>query len=318
MAKIPVHLGIDLGGTKIDIGVVDGNGAILRRELIKTSKAGPDAVIHEIHSAAKKLTSLDESILSAGVGMAGQIDGKSGLVHFAPNLKWTNFPLQEVLEGKLGCPVKVTNDVRAAAYGEWLYGAGRGCDDLVCLFIGTGIGAGIVSGGKMLTGSTNAAGEVGHMTIDLNGPPCSCGNRGCFEALASGWAIATRAQECMTHDSVQSKKFLDLVGGTVEEITARKVIEAYGAKSGLAVKVIDEVKEALIAGTASLANILNPAKIILGGGIITGAPFLVDVIREGISRRALKTNSEFLKVVQAQLRGDAGVIGAAALSGQKS
>ena len=166
----------------------------------------------------------------------------------------------------------------------------------------------------MLTGARNAAGEVGHMTLELNGPLCSCGNRGCFEALASGSAIARRAKEVITYDSAEGKKFLDLTGGTVEEITGRIVLEAYQKHASVAVKVMEEVKEALIAGVANLVNAFNPAKVILGGGIITGAPYLIEVIREGVPKRALKTATEQFEVVQAQLKGDAGVIGAAAFA----
>lgn len=314
MKKTPVNLGIDLGGTKIDIGVVDFSGKILRRELIQTNKVGPEAVVSEITVAFRKLTDPNEEFITVGVGMAGQINGKTGLVYFAPNLGWKNFPLGEELQKSLGIPVKVTNDVRAAAWGEWLYGAGKGCDDLICLFVGTGIGAGIVCGGKMLTGATNAAGEVGHMTIEINGPLCSCGNRGCFEALASGWAIARRAKEEMTYDAVEGKKLLDFIEGNVDGITGKVILEAYQKHVSVAVKVVEEVKEALVAGVANLVNAFNPEKIILGGGIITGAPYLIEVIREGLSKRALKTSSDHLEVVQAQLKGDAGVVGAAAFA----
>jgi glucokinase len=133
-----------------------------------------------------------------GSGSAGQIDPEHGMVRFAPNLGWHNVPFQSDLAGALGLPVVVTNDVRAATWGEWLHGAGKGCNDLVCLFIGTGIGGGVVSGGKMLSGCSNTAGEVGHMIINLHGPPCSCGSRGCFEALAGGWAIARQAREAVS------------------------------------------------------------------------------------------------------------------------
>lgn len=314
MSKESVSLGIDLGGTKIDIGVVDAHGHILRRELIKTSKNGPDAVIADIQSAVEKLKSPQETIIDAGIGMAGQIDPVNGLVYFAPNLGWTNFPLGEKLQKNLGIPVKVTNDVRAAAWGEWLYGAGKGCDDLICLFVGTGIGAGIICGGQMLTGSHNAAGEVGHMIIEMNGPLCSCGNRGCFEALAGGWAIARKAKEMIAHQPVEGKELLDLTGKTADEIAGRNIIEAYGKGSKIAVKVIEDVKEALIAGISALVHAFNPSKIILGGGIINGAPFLIDSVREGVPKRGLKTNTAFVEFVPAALKGDAGVIGASVLN----
>jgi glucokinase len=310
-------LGIDLGGTKIDIGVVDSAGKILRRELIKTSKIGPETVVNDIHETVQKLIQKNEHFEAAGVGMAGQIDSKTGDVNFAPNLRWSNFPLGSELEKKLQIPVKVTNDVRAAAWGEWLYGAGRGSKDLICLFVGTGIGAGIVSDGNMLIGNNNAAGEVGHMTIDLNGPLCSCGNRGCFEAFAGGWAITRRAKEIISQDFLEGKNFLDLMGCEIDQVTGRHVIEAYQQKSPLAIKVVEEVKEALIAGVANLVNAFNPEKIILGGGIITGAPFFIDVIRKGVPERALKATSENLQVVHTELKGDASVIGAGAFAKRK-
>jgi glucokinase len=314
MLKAPVTLGIDLGGTKIDIGVVNSQGMILRRELIKTNKTGPDAVLNDIGSAVKKLQLPNEAIESAGVGMAGQIDPETGLVHFAPNLGWKNFPLGEKLQKVLNIPVKVTNDVRAAAWGEWLYGAGKGCNDLICLFVGTGIGAGIVSGGHMLTGSRNAAGEVGHMIIQLNGPLCTCGNRGCFEALAGGWAIARKAKEMSAQNTAEGQKLLNLTGKTLEEISAKNVFEAYEKQSELAIRILEEVKEALIGGVSALAHAFNPAKIILGGGIMAGAPFLIDSIRQGVPKRGLKTNVAFVEIVPAALRGDAGVIGASVLN----
>lgn len=312
-----VTLGIDLGGTKTDIGVVDVSGKILRRELIKTSKEGPHAVVQDLLAAISRLKNSSEEILGIGIGMAGQIDRSSGDVLFAPNLGWKNFPLAAELHKNLNIPVYVTNDVRAAAWGEWLYGAGRGCEDLICLFVGTGIGAGIVSGGKIMLGSCNTAGEVGHMTIDLKGPKCSCGNTGCFEALASGWAIASKAKEAVAHDPVAGKAFLDLVGGTIDEVNARKIFEAYRLKSSFAIKIVEEVREALVAGISGLVNAFNPSKVILGGGVITGFPEFIEMIREGVPKRALKAPVACLEIAQAQLKGDAGVIGAAAFAQQE-
>ena len=308
-----VILGIDLGGTKISIGVVEASGKILRQKTIKTGKKGPHAVIKDIVSLITTLRSPDEHILAAGIGMAGQIDGKTGVVHFAPNLGWINFPLRESLEIALNIPIKVTNDVRAAAWGEWLYGAGKDCNDLICLFIGTGIGAGIVTGGNMLNGSSNTAGEVGHMTLDMKGPVCTCGNIGCFEALASGWAIAKQAREAVLKNPLKGEKLLEIIGGTFEEITAKKIFAAYFLKDPISLKIIEEAKEAWIAGIAGLANAFNPSKIILGGGIMNESPFLIECIREGVSKRGLKTAVESLEIVPAALKEKAGIIGASAV-----
>ena len=252
--------------------------------------------------------------MAAGVGMAGQIADRSGLVHFAPNLGWKDFPLGTKLGNALDVPVSVINDVRAAAWGEWLHGAGVGCPDLLCLFFGTGIGAGVVSGGRMLTGSNNAAGEVGHMTIALHGALCGCGNRGCFETLAGGWGIARRAREVIAYDAVRGQRLLELAGGNSDAITAREVFIAYREKVPVAVKVIEEFKEALIMGISSLVNIFNPSKVILGGGIIQGNLDLVEVVRQGVPKQALKVSVAQLEIVPALLAGEAGIVGAASFA----
>lgn len=307
-------IGIDLGGTKLYVGLVDDAGKILRHELIKTSKDGPKAVVADIIAAVKKLTQGEKSLEAIGIGMAGQIENSTGTVLFAPNLGWKNFPLGHELRKGLGTPISITNDVRAAAWGEWLHGAGRGCNDLVCLFVGTGIGSGIVTGGRMLIGSNNAAGEVGHMTINLNGSLCSCGNRGCVETLAAGWGIAKRAKEVAAYDPAGSKGLLEMCGGNSDNITAVHVFNAAREKVPAAMKVIEETKEALIAAVAGLANAFNPERIILGGGIIQGNPELVEVIRQGVPKRGLKATTDSLEIVPAELKGDAGVVGAAAFA----
>jgi glucokinase len=313
MSKEQVMIGVDLGGTKTDIGIVDSSGKILRHEIIKTDK-NPSHIVVDIFNCVKTLENPSEQYIAMGIGMAGQIDAATGLVHFAPNLGWKQFPLAQEMMNRLKIPVKITNDVRAAAWGEWLYGAGKGCQDLICLFVGTGIGAGIVSNGHMLSGSNNAAGEVGHIPIALNGPLCTCGNRGCFEAIAGGWAIARRAKEVAAYDPVEAKKLLNFIGGTIDDLTARNVIEAYKADVSIATIVMEEVKEGLISGVTGLINAFNPAKIILGGGIMNGLPEMIEVIQEGVSTRALKACLQTLEIVPSHLKGEAGVVGAAAFA----
>jgi glucokinase len=310
-------IGIDLGGTKMDVGLVDDAGKVLKHQLVPTkAKEGPSAVVDDIVALIKDLLTpeIKKDLLGIGIGIAGQIKKETGLVRFAPNLRWVNFPLQEELSSRTKMPVWVTNDVRAATWGEWLYGAGRGCKDLLCIFVGTGIGGGIVSDGRILAGSTNAAGEIGHMTIDLHGPICSCGNRGCFEAIAGGWAIARRAKELTVTDPSEGKLLLDLAGVEVDHLSAKHVFEAARKGNPLAKMITDEVKEALAAGVAGLVNAFNPECVILGGGIIQANPDLVEVVRREVPQRALKAASTGLRIVQAELKGDAGVIGAAAFA----
>lgn len=318
MEKQKLSLGIDLGGTKVDIGAVDFSGKLISRRLIKTRvQDGPQAIIDDIVAAARDLEKeLEAEIVSVGIGMAGQIERGTGIVQFAPNVGWRHFPLQDKLHQQLQLPVYVLNDVRAATWGEWLYGAARGCDNFICLFVGTGIGSGIVINGQVMEGSNNCAGEVGHMTIDLDGPHCNCGNRGCFEAVAGGLAIGRRAREVIAYDPSGGQVLLDRVGGKVEEVTAKEVFAAYAEGVPLAKKVVEEAREGLIAGVASLANIFNPSLIVLGGGVIQGFPDFLTDVQEEVPQRVLQAIAKPLKIVRAQLLEEAGVIGAAAFSKQ--
>ena len=211
------------------------------------------------------------------------------MVRFAPNLKWREVALGDRLHQALDLPVVVANDVRAATWGEWLHGAGQGAEDLICLFIGTGIGGGVVSGGRMLSGCSNTAGELGHITVDMNGPRCTCGNRGCLEALAGGWAIARRAREAIQADPAAGKALLQAAGlkepVALEAIDTKVVAAAARAQDPMARLLVDEVARALIAGTVGLVNAFNPCRLILGGGVMQGLPELLDRIATGIRTR---------------------------------
>ncbi len=309
-------VGIDLGGTKIALGTVDEEGRLVGMLRYETDRrGGPGAVINQIVEGVRQLKREPAISLSGiGIGVAGQVDPETGGVIFAPNLDWHNVPLGADLERECSLPVVVTNDVRAAMWGEWLFGAGIGIGDLLCIFVGTGIGGGIVCGGKALEGCTNTAGEIGHMTVDLNGPLCHCGNRGCMEAFAGGWAIASRAQESVKADPASGSTILKLAGGKVENITAKTVAQGFFDGDTLAVEIIKEATDALAAGIAALVNALNPCRIILGGGLIEGMPELVSRIDEGVRRRALSAATARLTVCASKLGNDAGIIGAAAFA----
>lgn len=314
-------IGVDLGGTKVEVARVDASGRIHQRLKQPTDvTGGPDGIIADIAGMVRQLGEPGSPSAPAGVGVgvAGQITAAGGVVRFAPNLNWREVPLQDELNRALGLPVVVTNDVRAATWGEWLHGAGQGADDLICLFIGTGIGGGVVSGGRIIEGCTNAAGELGHITTDLNGPPCTCGHRGCLEALAGGWAIARRAREAIQDAPAAGKAFLRAAGlkepVAPEDINAGVVAAAARAQDPLARLLVDEVARALVAGTVGLVNAFNPCRLILGGGVMQGLPELLDRIETGIRRFALNAASENLQVLPAKLQNDAGVVGAASLA----
>ncbi|HAV10228.1 MAG TPA: ROK family protein [Dehalococcoidia bacterium] len=308
-------VGIDLGGSKVDISIVASDGTVITSSKHPTyAHKGPQEVIASVIIAIETLfreTSRKADII--GVGVAGQIDKESGIVRFSPNLFWHDVPLQSILEESLHIPVILNNDVRAATWAEWKYGAGRGIDDLVCLFIGTGIGGGIVSSGQLLEGCNNAAGEIGHATIVAGGRPCRCPNSGCLEAYAGGWAIAQRAQEYVMNDPENGRRLLDLAGD-VTQITAATVTQAYREADPLAGQIVAETAHYLAAGMTSLVNMLNPCVLILGGGVIAGLPDYVAKSDAIVRQNALRSAVERLQIVTASLGDQAGPIGAAMLA----
>lgn len=306
-------IGVDIGGTKIAFGFVDDTGRILSKRHFSTQVTlGANSIIQHLADQIKLMVQEEgHEVLRIGVGMAGQIDSHQGFVHFAPNLFWHEFHLGQLLQKLTGLPVVITNDVRAATWGEWHFGSGVGERDLVCLFIGSGIGSGIISNGRLLEGASNCAGELGHTIVDLHGPECHCGNTGCLEAIAGGLAIGRQGQECIIENPNAGKKLLELAGGNIENLTGKIVTEAARDGDLLAMEIVDKAVKALTAGVINIVNAFNPKKIILGGGVITGNEYLIPIIESGVYKRALKAATKNLKIVEAFLKDDAGIIGAA-------
>lgn len=207
-------------------------------------------------------------------------------------------------------PTFVLNDVNAATWGEWRYGFGKNVSDLVVIFVGTGVGGGAISGSKMVIGCNNSGGELGHITIVLDGRQCHCPNNGCLEAYAGGWAIAERAQEAVRATPQNGKQLISLAG-TIENITAKTVGDAYYEKDPLSVQLIEETIQYLAAGVVSIVNAFNPCMLILGGGIIEGIPELISEIEKIAKEKALESSLADLKIAKAALGSDAGIIGAA-------
>jgi glucokinase len=311
-----ITLGIDLGGTKMLAALIGRDGVFLEESRIPTNvDNGSEGIINDITGVVRKMgEAYKGEVMSLGIGVAGQVT-REGVVLAAPNLPFENEPLQKRLEEELNIPVAVTNDVRAAAYGEWKYGAGQGVDDLVVLFVGTGVGGGVVSGGQLLKGCSNSAGELGHITLVADGRRCRCPNYGCIEAYAGGWAIAERAQEAVTEHPAGGKMLRDLAEG-VEDISAETVSKADKQGDQLARDLVVETGDYLGAGAVGIVNAFNPCLFILGGGVIEGMPTLISIVEEHIQRRALKPNQR-VKVVKASLGSYAGIIGAAVFAREK-
>ncbi len=310
-------LGVDLGYTNVRIALVDTYGHIMSiHEYPTNPEKGSEKVI------AKLMTNINACLSEArqeaqalGIGIAAQVDSK-GVVHHGPNLEWRDVPLKDMLQRQLRMPVVVTNDVRAAAWGEWRYGSGKGANDLVVLFVGTGIGGGVISGGNLIVGCSNTGGELGHINIVVDGRKCHCPNRGCLEAYAGGWALAERAQEAVRADPKRGQRLTDLAGG-IEKITAATVGQTYHEGNQLATRMVEETGQYLAAGAISIVNAFNPCLLVLGGGVIEGLPHLVYMVEESVRKRALTAATENLRIVKASLGSDAGVIGAATLAQNK-
>jgi glucokinase len=310
----PTTIGVDLGGTKVAAAILDGEGNILSSHKYPTnSEKGYDNVIEDlVRCITESLQKEKYNPKALGIGVAGQIDVK-GTVRSAPNLNWRDVPLKIRLEETLGLPVIVTNDVRAATLGEWEYGSGKGVNDLVVLFVGTGIGGGVITNGRLLTGCTNTAGELGHITVVVEGRKCHCSKRGCMEAYGGGWAIAERAQDAVCNDTSAGKVILE-IAGHAEQITAATVSKAYHDGDKLALNIVKETSCYISAGVSSIVNAFNPCLIVLGGGVIEGIPELIQMIETQTKKEALKPAIENLRFTQASLGGKAGVVGAAALA----
>jgi glucokinase len=318
-------LGIDLGGTKILAAVVDITTGVVIASARKRTRAekGQNFVsqrVIELSTAAIEAAKLptDSGIVAVGIGAAGQIDRKAGVIVDAPNLGVKDMPIRDILSKQFGKPVAVGNDVEVAALGEFLYGSGRGYSTFVVLFVGTGIGSGIVQNGRLYAGLTGTAGEVGHITIQADGRLCGCGSRGCLEAYASRTAITKAIMGEIHHgrESVLAKDAeLQLKEG---ETIIRSGLLANALKQGdaLVTEIITDSADFLGYGLASVMNFYNPECIILGGGVIEAIDLLFERAVHRARVVALSEPARKTKILRAKLGDFSGVVGGACLGAE--
>ncbi len=306
---------IDLGGTRIRSALVDAAGRLLvRRECPTEAGQGPEAVIERIVGLAQEVreaSPADGACIGVGVGAPGPLDAEAGLVLSAPNLPgWENLPLRQILETRLGLPVRLANDANVAALGEWRWGAGQGYSDLLYLTISTGIGGGIVADGRLLLGRRGLAGEVGHIILEPAGPRCTCGNRGCWEALASGTAIGREGARAVREG--RAPLLAELCAGEADRVGASMVGEAARRGDPTAGRIIR--RAAIYSGSAiaSLIHLFSPGIVLLGGGVMALGDLFLRPIRQTVRRRVMPAYRD-APIARAALGGDAGLIGAAAL-----
>ena len=304
-------IGIDVGGTKINAFRVTRDGTIAERTSKPTPAADESATLSAMIELARALTTPD--VIAVGVGAAGLIDAKEGVLRFAPNLAWRNLPIAERMRDALGLPCQVDNDASMAAYGEFRFGAGRGYRHLLLVTVGTGLGGGIVSDGRLFRGANGFASEIGHIIVEPGGPLCGCGNRGCWEQVAAGRAIDRMGrEEAREHEHSILRR---LASGDPDQVTGELVTQAAMQGDDGAKGILAEVGRRLGQGIAGLVNVLDPQIVVVGGGAIVAGDFLLDPARaafldavEGPEYRPR------VPIVPAELGNDAGAVGAATLA----
>lgn len=311
-------LGLDLGGTKIAAAIVTAEGQLAsRQQRMAMAYEGPRAVIARITSTINDV--LEQAGLSAsrihsiGVAAAGFINQEKGIITASPNLPgWENIPLREMVQQKYGIPVVLLNDAKSAAVGEHEFGAGRGIRNMVFITVSTGIGSGIIINNELYFGHDGVAGEIGHMTIDIDGPKCACGNIGCLEVLASGSAMVREIKRRL--QAGEYSILLQAVGGNLESINGEKIEATARQGDKLAQDVINKAATYLGVGLVNVVNIFNPEMIVIGGGISNMGNLVFVPALKVMNERAIPISARSVRVVPAQLGADAGIIGVTAFA----
>jgi glucokinase len=317
-ASRPLILGVDLGGTKILTAVVDPKGEIVSRDHSVTPSAkGPESVVQAILDSAERTLQQagirPSDLRTIGVGAPGLSDPQTGVLFTSPNLPgWDNVPLGDIVQEKFGQKVFLINDGNAAAVGEFYFGAGRASRNFIYVTLSTGIGGGIMIDGRIYTGANGTAGEIGHMTIDPQGPPCNCGNIGCWEQLGSGTALAREARSEILAGAPTS--ILNRAGGDPEKVNAEIIHRAAEEGDSLAMELIARTGMYVGIGLANLINIFNPERIVIGGGLSNIGDMLLEPAYREAERRAFQQSFQAVRFLRAELGRNSGVLGAAAFA----
>lgn len=305
-------VGIDLGGTKIKGIVTDFNGNIISESTIPTNAVNGEKAVFErilfvIDDVIAKSKKDKSEIKAIGIGSPGPMDQKKGVIYKTVNLPFTYFELVKPISEKYNMPVFLDNDANVAAIAEYMFGAGRGTKNMVYVTVSTGIGGGAIFNGSIYRGNTGNALEIGHVTLKADGPLCNCGNYGCLEALASGTGIARHARAALESGRDTSLR-------QYENVTSYEVFKEAEKGDKVANEVLDYCLDYLGIGMANLVNTFDPEVIVIGGGVAQAGKKVFDRIKAVVDKRCLKVMAEACKIVPAELKGDQGAVGAAALA----
>jgi len=309
-----IYVGVDLGGTSTRAAVGLRDGSLLATYKAPTAgEGGMEGVITGIIDTARQACQRagvsPDAVEGWGVAAPGPVDRHDGSVYDPPNLPgWRTVPLRALLSERTGKLVRVGNDANLAAVAEWRHGAAVGANDVVYLTVSTGVGGGIIAGGRLLVGRRGAAGELGHMTVDLDGPACRCGNRGDLESLCSGTAIARMAREALDAGSDTTLRALP------RAVTAIDVVVAARQGDAVAAGIVARAATALGAGVVNIVNIFNPEVVVIGGGVAQAGPLLFDPVRAAVAARAMRLAALDVRIAAASFGDNAGLVGAVSLA----
>ncbi len=303
------YLGVDIGGTDIKLGIVNAEGEIEANGAIATEpERGPEEAAERVWKWFEGRGPVTNEALAAGVACAGLIDREKGRIITSPNLRgWEGTPLKELFISRFSRPVVIENDATAAAFGEFRMGSGKKTLDFVCITLGTGVGGGIIAGGKLQRGWKGHAGEIGHTIIMVDGPLCSCGSNGCLEALAGTGAIIERAKRRLKDSSGSA------IEG-VEPLTVKAIAAAASGGDGLAVDVLRETGRYLGIGLCNIVHLLNPEVIAIGGGVAGAGDFILVPARNAVADHVMHERLAGVRIVLAELGNEAALLGAALIA----
>lgn len=311
-----VYAGVDLGGTRVKCALGTSEGKVLAEEVVETdSQDGPEQVLERIAETVLEMAGkVDAKPSGLGMGVPGLLDIDTGVTKFLPNFPghWRDVEVGRILSEKIGCPVKLLNDVRTATLGELVYGHGQGVDTMAFFALGTGVGGGIVVDGKLRLGPLGAAGELGHMTILPDGPPCGCGSRGCLETLVGAPAIAAEGIRLMRIGL--APRLHELVEGDITRISPREMAEAARAGDDDVREAIQRAASFLGLAVANVITVLHPELVVIGGGVAGMGDLLFDRVREVVQEDVRMFPADEIAIRDSKLEDKAGVMGALALA----
>ena len=308
-----ITMGVDLGGTNLRVAAMDERGALVAVDRAPLEDSSPEAVLRSMRSRVERTAGeAGCSLRSVGalcIALAGQVHRATGVVALGPNLGWRNIPFGEMLSGVFPFPVRLENDLWAAAWGERTAGAGEGSDNLALVAVGSGVGAGLIEAGGLMDGAGGLAGEIGHIKVVPDGEPCGCGERGCLEAYTGGHRMTGRALRFWKEAGVERP-----LGMEPGSITMKDVYRAFEEEDPVARRVLAEAGAHLGLSIANLVTLLNPGRVILAGGVLLGAPYLVERVLESVAAYTSAPARGEVSVRMAALGDDAGLVGAGHLA----